>query len=505
MHRRLFILLAALSSLALAGCDDSVQCGTTFVYDETLMRCACAAGLTEIDGTCVPAEGDAGTPPGSDAGTMCVESGIEICDGRDNDCTGGPDDTFACIQGTATECTTTCGTTGTATCASDCTIPPTCTPPTETCNATDDDCDGLVDEGVLAFGDAVDWTALGSSAFDLEEYDGGFVVTRIGATGVEAQLLDARGQPIGELVTLVADTAASVLDTTVEEGALFIAYGTATTSPAGQLRVLSAELPDLTVRVEPRTIASPADLPERIQFEKSFYFMIFYQSAGVRVLASSDLATGTFRDSVVVGGSVGNFDVVADDGAFGRAFVAYSQTPAGESDYEIFVQAVGLSGAEGDAERVTDNVHSDDYPRIAHAGGRAAVIWTQQLDDTSLGGTVRLFTGRPTAAAWIERSDTAVTEIEFLLRSYQITARAGGWLLVSSDVVDSATVGTLTAHVASADGSVVGFGGAMLRYVGWAAGLMTRVRGVGSDVLVPVTVFRDEEGMVEGRVLSCAR
>jgi len=51
-----------------------------------------------------------------------------------------------------TACFTTCGTAGTGECTLDCQAPgpEDCTPPAETCNLMDDDCDGVVDEGAIA-------------------------------------------------------------------------------------------------------------------------------------------------------------------------------------------------------------------------------------------------------------------------------------------------------------------------------------------------------------------
>ncbi len=51
-----------------------------------------------------------------------------------------------------TACFTSCGSAGTGECTMDCQSPgpEDCTPPAESCNLVDDDCDGIVDEGVIA-------------------------------------------------------------------------------------------------------------------------------------------------------------------------------------------------------------------------------------------------------------------------------------------------------------------------------------------------------------------
>jgi hypothetical protein len=53
-----------------------------------------------------------------------------------------------CVLGELVECTTECGSTGTADCTPECRVSPECSPPVEVCNLVDDDCDGVVDEGL---------------------------------------------------------------------------------------------------------------------------------------------------------------------------------------------------------------------------------------------------------------------------------------------------------------------------------------------------------------------
>lgn len=69
----------------------------------------------------------------------------EICNGRDDDCDGSSDEDFGCVAGSTGSCTTACGSNGSRICSSSCAWG-ACTPPAETCNARDDDCDGSVDE-----------------------------------------------------------------------------------------------------------------------------------------------------------------------------------------------------------------------------------------------------------------------------------------------------------------------------------------------------------------------
>ena len=73
---------------------------------------------------------------------------VESCSGLDDDCDTTPDEGFACVMGSTMPCTTSCGSTGSGTCTTSCEIPVPafCAPPAETCNGLDDDCDGAADE-----------------------------------------------------------------------------------------------------------------------------------------------------------------------------------------------------------------------------------------------------------------------------------------------------------------------------------------------------------------------
>ncbi|NMC71862.1 MAG: hypothetical protein GYA57_17605 [Myxococcales bacterium] len=76
-------------------------------------------------------------------------SSTESCNGADDDCDGAIDESFACAIGEPVSCTTSCGSTGTGNCTITCEPPngPGCTPPVETCDGTDQDCDTVCDNG----------------------------------------------------------------------------------------------------------------------------------------------------------------------------------------------------------------------------------------------------------------------------------------------------------------------------------------------------------------------
>jgi YVTN family beta-propeller protein/cysteine-rich repeat protein len=138
-------------------CDD----GNTDNTDGCLNDCTaarCGDGFVhhlveECDGdparSCTTSCTTIGSQPCTDcAWAACVPPG-EICNGADDDCDSDTDEGFPCRRGASVSCMTRCGSTGTGTCSDACEIPPTasCTPPSETCNGVDDDCDTAVDEG----------------------------------------------------------------------------------------------------------------------------------------------------------------------------------------------------------------------------------------------------------------------------------------------------------------------------------------------------------------------
>ena len=122
------------SPSALEICDgDDEDC------DEIVDEGCCTEG-----DPCTTSCGTSGTTSCAGGVESCVA--VEVCNGMDDDCDGAPDQTFECVEGRTRTCTTSCaGAPGMETCAG-CAWSG-CVAPTEMCGGGDDDCDGRVDEG----------------------------------------------------------------------------------------------------------------------------------------------------------------------------------------------------------------------------------------------------------------------------------------------------------------------------------------------------------------------
>ncbi len=165
------------------------RCGNGCVFAQA--EAACVTGVCRM-GACRPGAVNLDMSPDNGCEYACTPSGPEVCDGRDNDCNGRIDDGFNTMTDPLNcgSCGRACSTMGARpTCvAGACTIPTgaclpgyadinhdpadgcewRCGDPTtgrtgpEQCNARDDDCNGLIDDGTVAgVGDACGPSTMG--------------------------------------------------------------------------------------------------------------------------------------------------------------------------------------------------------------------------------------------------------------------------------------------------------------------------------------------------------
>ncbi|MBI5486038.1 MAG: FG-GAP repeat protein [Deltaproteobacteria bacterium] len=140
--------------------DDVDGCTTACV----LARCGdgiVRADVEQCDGDapqpCVTACGSTGEGHCEACRWVCSPPS-ETCDGRDDDCDTRVDEDFPCVRGRSTRCSPVCGTDGVGVCSSTCSLPlpADCAAPAEACNGADDDCDTVPDDGFPCRRGAVD-------------------------------------------------------------------------------------------------------------------------------------------------------------------------------------------------------------------------------------------------------------------------------------------------------------------------------------------------------------
>ena len=140
------------------GCDDNGN-GTA---DDGF---ACRQGATNVCTTACGSPGNQTCNGTCSAVGACT--GAEVCNGCDDNGVGGADETFTCVLGATTACTTACGIAGTHTCNGACSgYTAACVAAAEVCgNGCDDNGNGSIDEGCVVGPGEVTFTTVGANTF----------------------------------------------------------------------------------------------------------------------------------------------------------------------------------------------------------------------------------------------------------------------------------------------------------------------------------------------------
>lgn len=164
------------------GVDNDGDDGVDEDWPELGEPCGEGAGIGECVAGAFVCAGDG-------VGTVCegaVGPTAEICDGKDNDCDGVPDNG-----------------------------------PAEVCDGEDNDCDGLIDEGVLAVKKEEVFDGLGSVA----AVDGGFAVTRAFPGQLQFETYDPTGARTGKSATFNTIAEVAFLESDGNGSEVYITWG----------------------------------------------------------------------------------------------------------------------------------------------------------------------------------------------------------------------------------------------------------------------------------------
>ena len=390
-----------------------------------------------------------------DACASCRPSGSEVCDGKDNDCAGGADDTFACVQGTTSACTTTCGTAGTGACSAECTMPAACTPPSELCNESDDDCDELVDEGVLEAGPPSSLSGA-SGRMSVVGLDDGFVIlfANESPAGLWAQRYSASAEAVGSAAMIAARQIDSVDAVLISSDEIGYAMEDADTIVVG-----SIDPRDLTPIVAPRVVGSRAGLWGLQIDEASPWTVLTYASGGgaIHARALVSLATDAGSEQTLVASRSGydlEFDVIARFGSLGRTYVVYQDRLAGEADSELFL-LVAAEGRPLDVPyRVTTNGTRDTAPSLAtNDSGLIALTWLETPDESTVFGEVRLATLTHETGGWTETSRSSAViggGTSLIGREISVLADRRGWIVTHNPAFGTTGIEQRVRYVSTA-------------------------------------------------------
>jgi len=351
--------------LALAGACGDPDCPDGTRYDGRL--------CSRVDAGTDAAAADAGTggDAGSDGGCLAT---TEECNGADDDCDGDPDDDFECVMGAEdVTCTTACGSLGTTSCSSDCALQ-ACSPPAESCNHADDDCDGVADEGLTILVDSHAFDPTHATTIRIEPTADGFVIVVHSEGTIFVQRLGLDGMLDGDPRPIVSGSAIWDLDTAIGGSGLIVGW-----SDGAGIRATVLATDDLSEVVSVTDVVSGEAGFVAIEADDANAVFAYLRAGSIRTVATgSNLSSPSSEKTIrTYEGSGRKFDFLAPSNGSIDWTIAYVSGSPGE----VYFQTVRSNGnAVGVERRASISASAVGLmPTVADDGrGTLAVAWNAE-------------------------------------------------------------------------------------------------------------------------------
>jgi len=339
-----------------------------------------------------------------------------------------------CEEGAVVECITTCGSTGSAACRS-CIPGSACAPPVETCDGSDQDCDGTIDNGLSAGGTEITLTGDRSVRPSVVATSFGFAVAYLdmltsGGWRVALARYDQTGVRLGAVIDVTTtlggppavawngSTIAVVWAENYNGSGIYFRSFTSDGTPKAPSVSLAPTNPQATPVIYPSKAGFVVAYTDYRPTLASRLATTYVDELGAALGAEADISTSTARV----------YSLAGVFGATGGALY-YSDTRSNLARvYRRMLDGVG--NAVGSETPIIDGTvwGATDTP-----SGHALTINSFQTDPVNSAALTRdLLVRVDVGGTVVNQSDLAVPQGTVSLRSYPAAAWFGGRLLVVS-------------------------------------------------------------------------